>query len=121
MVQDPFGIGPTTHCHRLLDRARPHGPRSPGRGSTPSALPVPDASGTSRAQAEHPTETVARTGSLVCAQCGASFVPRRCRRDTRFCRAACRVAWHSAQKAAKLAALDETLTRAVAMVRELRD
>lgn len=57
---------------------------------------------------------------LVCEHCGASFVPRRRRRHVRFCRSGCRSRWHAQRKAALFAALDETLTRAAELLRELK-
>lgn len=56
-----------------------------------------------------------------CQQCGGPLVRRvRGRRDARFCRATCRVAWHHAKRAATFTELEATIARAAALVRELR-
>jgi hypothetical protein len=60
------------------------------------------------------------TTPLVCPHCGSSFIPRRRRRDVRFCRPACRARWHAKRRAAMLAELEQSLDRAAALVRELR-
>ena len=57
---------------------------------------------------------------IACARCDASFTPRPRGRGARFCSAACRMAWHRAQPAARLAELEQVLARASAIVRELR-
>ena len=58
----------------------------------------------------------------ACAHCGAPFSLRpRSRRDARFCQPACRARWHAAKRADLLAELERALTRAVEIVRELRE
>lgn len=57
----------------------------------------------------------------ACKQCGTPF-PRRPRgRNGKFCSDRCRGLWHRAQKAARLSELEELLTRASALARELRE
>ena len=112
MHSDPFGIGPTTRPHELLDRvyARVPSPTSPRGGSA------------SVRSAESVTTLAATTPAsrlLTCDQCGAEFVPRRRRKDNRFCRSACRAAWHGAGKAALRAELAKALARANQIVHEL--
>ena len=58
---------------------------------------------------------------LACAQCGQPFTPRPRGRNGRFCRSTCRARWHQAQRTAMLGELEHVLTRAAALVRELRD
>jgi len=67
------------------------------------------------------TTAVPDASPLACQQCGGLFIPRRRRKDTRFCSARCRARWHADRRVALLAELDELLTRAAQVVRELRE
>ncbi len=63
---------------------------------------------------------VQAAGPITCSHCGASFTPRRLRKDVRFCQPACRAAWHNARRAALFDELKEALSRAAVIVAALR-
>jgi hypothetical protein len=58
---------------------------------------------------------------VICEHCGTSFEPKPRAHGARFCSARCRGRWHVERRDRLLAALAETLERAAALVRELRD
>ena len=77
--------------------------------------------------AEHPPVSVCtlasslpELGQLRCLHCAALFSPRRRRRDVKFCKPTCRAAWHRTQRERLQADLAGALTRAVAILGELR-
>lgn len=47
-------------------------------------------------------------------------MPRRQRKDARFCRPSCRAAWHQAQRTAALDELATIIARATVLVIELK-
>ena len=60
-------------------------------------------------------------GPRRCCQCENVLTRRpRGRRDARFCRSGCRAKWHAARRDRLLANLADALTRAEAILRELR-
>ena len=106
------GFGPTSQRHELRDRLFAPAQALVGQRAGRAAV---------RSVASVTTLTAATRGSgqLTCEQCGTEFVPRRRKKDNRFCRPACRAAWHGARKAALRAELAKALARANQIVHEL--
>ena len=72
-----------------------------------------------------PDSVYAQSGRLLaegptCLQCGERFALRPRGRNAKFCKPACRAKWHAAERARRLAELEQIVARAAVLVRELR-
>ena len=105
-------VNADTACKRTDVAEGDEEPTTSARGATASD----DASRSVCTVAQGLLHATVRT----CVQCGQSFVPRRQRRDVKFCRPAHRARWHAERRTHALLELEEIVDRATALIRDLR-